>query len=566
MQPSYKSSLVGHFGSVLERLTEGKRALKAYVRYLQGLGQSEDTIAKHMATLLQRSSNKTFADSLSGPWQLELARLTAARDGSQVRATFLREEAGAMKTLKDDLKKRLEDHQAWYDSHQSSLSGHHTAVEATTKRLNDICSKRDKAVASYIKASSKKQGGLRAGVETAHADACAAYTAYTAAVGTLRTAVIRYIAAAGERLGQLETLDRQRVGAVRDSLRRVTHSTADTTRAMDVPLSRQLSALASPPFADLDVEVANFVKDRLSDPTPTRTFTLVAGTVLTTFPPPAQVDGLPLPAPAPGNIPPAPLLPTLGGGGVGAAMVCPLTGQVMREPVVAADGHTYERAAMESHLLESGISPVTQEKLPSKMLFANNALKQQIDEMLGFQQAEYRPAVNHDDDEDDSPDPTQLSESESESEPESTLAVDSTRPAPLTPQSTHGPYSPDLSMIPSPPTRADVPPTADFGLQGTVQSAMRDLDVMYPTGPGPASPVPETHPRLVRSSSSFSTGAPLRSRTSSFGEGAMPGLGGPTSPARPWASPLGMEAVPPAMGHGSDDEMMETESDFRLPI
>ena len=41
--------------------------------------------------------------------------------------------------------------------------------------------------------------------------------------------------------------------------------------------------------------------------------------------------------------------------------VCPITHMCMREPVVAADGHTYERAAIERWLRTSTTSPMTNE-------------------------------------------------------------------------------------------------------------------------------------------------------------------------------------------------------------
>ncbi|GIL46146.1 hypothetical protein Vafri_3196 [Volvox africanus] len=53
-------------------------------------------------------------------------------------------------------------------------------------------------------------------------------------------------------------------------------------------------------------------------------------------------------------------------------------GQVLRDPVVAADGVTYERDAIERHLRHVSTSPVTKQYLPSKQLYANNALKSAI--------------------------------------------------------------------------------------------------------------------------------------------------------------------------------------------
>ena len=56
----------------------------------------------------------------------------------------------------------------------------------------------------------------------------------------------------------------------------------------------------------------------------------------------------------------------------------------MREPVVASDGHTYERAAIEAHFARGGEtrSPLTREVL-SEHLFPNHALRRRIQEYEG---------------------------------------------------------------------------------------------------------------------------------------------------------------------------------------
>lgn len=51
---------------------------------------------------------------------------------------------------------------------------------------------------------------------------------------------------------------------------------------------------------------------------------------------------------------------------------------VMVEPVIAADGHTYERAAMHHWLLQNDTSPVTQAALPHKRLVPNLLIKNAI--------------------------------------------------------------------------------------------------------------------------------------------------------------------------------------------
>ena len=48
--------------------------------------------------------------------------------------------------------------------------------------------------------------------------------------------------------------------------------------------------------------------------------------------------------------------------------LCLRAQDVMRNPATAADGVTYERAAIEDWLQRSGVSPVTNEPLPHKHL------------------------------------------------------------------------------------------------------------------------------------------------------------------------------------------------------
>ena len=61
--------------------------------------------------------------------------------------------------------------------------------------------------------------------------------------------------------------------------------------------------------------------------------------------------------------------------GAKKALVCSLTGKVMMDPVVAADGYSYERAEMESYLRHCSVSPVTGRPLAFTCLFPNNQLR-----------------------------------------------------------------------------------------------------------------------------------------------------------------------------------------------
>ena len=61
--------------------------------------------------------------------------------------------------------------------------------------------------------------------------------------------------------------------------------------------------------------------------------------------------------------------------------VCPVTKQCMTNPVVAADGHTYERSAIEKHMEAAGenaTSPLTGEKLASHDLAINWTMRLDI--------------------------------------------------------------------------------------------------------------------------------------------------------------------------------------------
>lgn len=78
-----------------------------------------------------------------------------------------------------------------------------------------------------------------------------------------------------------------------------------------------------------------------------------------------------------------------GGGGatVPTAYECPITQDVMQDPVIAADGHTYERSAMEVWLKEHALSPMTGLPLPNKTLIPNRSLKACIEEYVAAQQS-----------------------------------------------------------------------------------------------------------------------------------------------------------------------------------
>ena len=62
--------------------------------------------------------------------------------------------------------------------------------------------------------------------------------------------------------------------------------------------------------------------------------------------------------------------------------LCPITGEVMEDPVTTADGHAYERAAIAQWLQAHDTSPVTNAQLPHRKLAPAHALRQLIEEFV----------------------------------------------------------------------------------------------------------------------------------------------------------------------------------------
>lgn len=61
---------------------------------------------------------------------------------------------------------------------------------------------------------------------------------------------------------------------------------------------------------------------------------------------------------------------------------CPITHERMRDAVVADDGHTYERAAIEQWLRAHGTSPITRGAMASRTLRPNYALMAAMEQVL----------------------------------------------------------------------------------------------------------------------------------------------------------------------------------------
>lgn len=61
------------------------------------------------------------------------------------------------------------------------------------------------------------------------------------------------------------------------------------------------------------------------------------------------------------------------------AMRCPITCEPFRDPVVAADGHSYERSAIAEWLRKRETSPVTNCRLPHPLVMPNHTLRAAVD-------------------------------------------------------------------------------------------------------------------------------------------------------------------------------------------
>jgi hypothetical protein len=59
--------------------------------------------------------------------------------------------------------------------------------------------------------------------------------------------------------------------------------------------------------------------------------------------------------------------------------ICPITKQLMKEPVMAFDGHCYERKAIEDYLQSHQKSPVTGKKADFAIVFPNHRLRGEIE-------------------------------------------------------------------------------------------------------------------------------------------------------------------------------------------
>lgn len=65
-----------------------------------------------------------------------------------------------------------------------------------------------------------------------------------------------------------------------------------------------------------------------------------------------------------------------------ANFTCPITTELMKDPVIASDGHTYERCAIAQWFARARTSPTTNEPVPTTQLIPNHTVKSMIAEFL----------------------------------------------------------------------------------------------------------------------------------------------------------------------------------------
>ena len=90
---------------------------------------------------------------------------------------------------------------------------------------------------------------------------------------------------------------------------------------------------------------------------------------------------------------------------IASSLLCPITEQLMTDPVFTMDGQTYERSAIEAWLKTNDTSPVTGKRLPSKKLVDNVRARGMVRTAAEAQVAAVQAAAAQADDDEDDEDP-----------------------------------------------------------------------------------------------------------------------------------------------------------------
>ena len=69
-------------------------------------------------------------------------------------------------------------------------------------------------------------------------------------------------------------------------------------------------------------------------------------------------------------------------GGAPNDLQCPISQELMRDPVVAADGRTYERAQIAEWIRSHNTSPMTNERLNHKHLCSNDIARERVRQFI----------------------------------------------------------------------------------------------------------------------------------------------------------------------------------------
>lgn len=72
--------------------------------------------------------------------------------------------------------------------------------------------------------------------------------------------------------------------------------------------------------------------------------------------------------------------------------VCPITRSLMQDPVIAADGHSYERSAIEQWIATKRVSPKTNVPLHNTNLLPNHTLKAAIESFVESRASGAKPS------------------------------------------------------------------------------------------------------------------------------------------------------------------------------
>ena len=193
---------------------------------------------------------------------------------------------------------------------------------------------------------------------------------------------------------------------------------------------------------------------------------------------PAASDDKPRPpAPAPSAPPWTPVPPSpkaLPAEELTDALICPITLELMRDPVTPGDSHSYERAAITEWLQKRGTSPLTNEPLRVEDIRPNVALRKVLEALAASEPAPPRPLPAR---EASSPSAPPLP---AELVRHTPAATPVRAPAPRVVAAPVAPVAPAAASI-SPRVAAPVPSRLPAGAPGCAarQQALRGSDEVY---------------------------------------------------------------------------------------